>query len=194
MLVMSFICFVLYTQSWLWPSSIVDAFHYTVSSLVLYIFCVYAFVCACVRACMRVCLLPHLQSTLKLEYFCLRVQKRRRILKKEKKNLPLKKHKMHCSDLSNYKTFTWCAELCVNCLLHNINICKIVCIFHNGFKKECVYFYEFFLLQNSCFVFFAWHCEWIGWFSYLSHVFEPVLICLYAVFRNTVGNVRQNCY
>lgn len=25
--------------------------------------------------------------------------------------------------------FAWCAELCVNGLLHNMNICKIVCIF-----------------------------------------------------------------
>lgn len=76
---------------------------------------------------MCVCLLPHLQLTLKLEYFCLRVQKKKK--NEKKKYLPLKKHKMHCSDLSNYETFTRCAELCVNCLLHNINICKIVCIF-----------------------------------------------------------------
>lgn len=97
-------------------------------------------------------LIPHLQSTLKLEFFCLRVQKE----KKKKKNLPLKKHKMHCSDLSNYKTFTWCAELCVNCLLHNINICKIVCIFHNGLKKKGVFiFMNSFCYRTLALSFFA---------------------------------------
>lgn len=108
----------------LWPSSILDAFRQSYSIILLFLAPTLAPPDGLYKTRRLIFITPLTKGP-----FMYSVQKKGKKRNRKLFHFISTQMGMDSSDMKYKPWLTWWAQLSVNCLLHNLNICKIVCIF-----------------------------------------------------------------